>query len=212
MLFDCATRPWYQSEIDRLQRLVDRAYRYIWMKKNQGPALIQMENMGINMYGIRGLMKVDSIRRKIEKRCLERIGHVLRMPNDRMTKKITLGWLKQQPDVRKGGQTTISYWRRLVKECNLDPDNIEPVAMDRREWKAVANRRMGAIREWEIKMTEHHRLTQGPKPQRSQFRSEDHLSNICDWDGCGQQCKTVAGLKHHQRRMHRGDRKVVSLS
>ena len=35
---------------------------------------------------------VRSIQAKIEERVLRRIGHVLRMENNRLTKRITLGW------------------------------------------------------------------------------------------------------------------------
>ena len=45
-----------------------------------------------NMYSIRGTLKVVSMHMKIEKRSLQRIGHILRMDNSRLTKKITLGW------------------------------------------------------------------------------------------------------------------------
>jgi hypothetical protein len=206
LLFDCAVRPWYISELGNLQRLMDRAYRFVWMRKNAGPALIQMESQSVNMYGVRKLLGVDSIRLKVEKRCLERLGHVLRMPNDRMTKKITLGWMKQQPEKRRGGQSTISYWRHLVKECNLDSDMVERCALDRRSWKSAVNKRMKVVRSWEAKMADRHRGATGPKPQRSQFNAADHRSTVCDWDGCGKVLRSVAGLKQHQRRTHKQDR------
>ena len=37
--------------------------------------------------------QVDDLRWKIEKRVLQRIGHVLRMENDRPTKAAVFGWL-----------------------------------------------------------------------------------------------------------------------
>ncbi len=48
------------------------------------------------MQDIRNELGVKSIRFKIEKRCLllERIGHVMRMSDDRKVKAITLGWME----------------------------------------------------------------------------------------------------------------------
>ena len=44
---------------------------------------------------LREMLGVKSIAWKIEKRVLERIGHVMRMGNDRQTKAKVLGWWKE---------------------------------------------------------------------------------------------------------------------
>ena len=66
--------------------------------------------------------------------------------------------------VRKGGkenrtgkQTTIHYWRKLVREAGLDPDNVEMYARDRNKWKNQIKIRMEEIREWEEQMAGKHR-------------------------------------------------------
>ena len=51
---------------------------------------------------------------KIEKRTLERIGHVLRMKNDRIVKQITLGWEVILEDQRRHRETTIEYYRKTI--------------------------------------------------------------------------------------------------
>ena len=71
--------------------MLDEAYRYIWSKKNKGPVRIQMETEKVNMFGIRQMLGIESLRAKIE-RSLQSMGHVLRMPNNRLTKKVCLGW------------------------------------------------------------------------------------------------------------------------
>ena len=58
------------------------------------------------------------------------MGHVLRMPNDRLTKKVCLGWYRREGR-RTGKKNTIHYWRKLVREAGLDPDNVEMYARDR---------------------------------------------------------------------------------
>ena len=59
----------------------------IWSKKNKGPVIIQMETNKGNMFGVRTHLKSESLRTKIERRSLQRMGHVLRMSNDRLTKR-----------------------------------------------------------------------------------------------------------------------------
>ena len=92
MLFNCETRAWQKKEVRELQRVIDQGYRYIWMDKRGGPALKQMEGKRMNMWGVRRALGVRSMQARIEERVLRRIGHVLRMDNNRPTKQITLGW------------------------------------------------------------------------------------------------------------------------
>ena len=52
---------------------------------------------------------------KIERRVLERIGHVMRMGNDRLTKAVVLGWWEGLEGRGKMGgrkRKTVLYWRR----------------------------------------------------------------------------------------------------
>ena len=79
---------------------MDRKYRYIWSRKNK-PPLIQMQEEHKNMQDIRNVLKVKSIRWKVEKRCLERIGHVMRMEDERMVKAAVLGWMEDLEGVPK---------------------------------------------------------------------------------------------------------------
>ena len=92
MLFDCSVRIWRVGEIKRMQKVVDRAYRYIWSSKNK-PPLMQMEEERVNMVDVRRTLGVKSLRMKIEKRVLERIGHVMQMDDGRTVKAAVLGWV-----------------------------------------------------------------------------------------------------------------------
>ena len=63
---------------------------------------------------------MKSIARKIEKRVLVRIGHVMRMGNDRLTKAMVLGWWKElEGRCKVIGQKrkTVLYWKRLMNEA-----------------------------------------------------------------------------------------------
>jgi hypothetical protein len=74
LLFDCQTRTWQISELNKLQSVMDRKYRYIWSRQNK-PPLIQMQEEHKNMQDVRNELNVKSVRWKVEKRVLERLGH-----------------------------------------------------------------------------------------------------------------------------------------
>ena len=89
------------------------------------------------MFEVRRQLIVDSLTLKIEKRHLIRIGHILRMDNSRLTKQVTLGWpgTEISDQHNKARQTTIGYWRKLLKEAGSDPDTIEPLAINRKRYR-----------------------------------------------------------------------------
>ena len=96
------------------------------------------------MYGIRESLGVDSVRLKVERRALERIGHVLRMPNDRLTKRVTLGWMKAENSENAGTVRghILGYYRKLVREAGMAPENIEKEAKDRDKWRNLIQKRL----------------------------------------------------------------------
>ena len=53
------------------------------------------------MVDMRKVLGIKSIRWKIEKRVLERIGHVMRMENSRKTKAFVLGWYEGREGTNK---------------------------------------------------------------------------------------------------------------
>ena len=61
ILFDCHVRTWRVGELKRLQQLMDRAYRYVWSRKNR-PPLRQMQDEGKNMADVRKELGVTSLR------------------------------------------------------------------------------------------------------------------------------------------------------
>ena len=93
MLFDCQVQTWHLREIKTLESSVDRMFRYIWSNKRR-PPLIHMQQEGVNLQDIRSDFDIKTLRWKIEKRCLERISHIMRIEDNRMVKAVTLGWLE----------------------------------------------------------------------------------------------------------------------
>ena len=91
LLYDCQARVWYKRDVNKLQRWMDKCYRYVWSDRN-GELLRQMAERHENMTDVRQRLGIKSVEWKIERRVLERIGHVMRMENDRLTKAVVLGW------------------------------------------------------------------------------------------------------------------------
>ena len=203
LLFDCSVRTWYVKDVNNLQRWVDKCLRYLWSNKNC-PPLRQMQREHKNMQDIRNELKVKSIRWKIEKRVLERIGHIMRMENTRQTKAAVLGWLKELETMEKcpgRKRKTVLYWKKLVREAGLDWTEIEGLTEDRDRWRAIVGERMKHLEEYE--RSKGHWTTQQTVENRNIRREAEEDELVCKQEGCGRRCKSRAGLKIHTKRMHK---------
>ena len=139
LLFDCNTRVWYLREIKSMQSWIDRCYRWIW-GGGTGPPLIKMQQQGMNMYDVREKLGIKSMRLKIEKRILERIGHVMRMDDSRLVKIAVLGWFREleQWDKCPGKKRkTQLYWIKTLKDAGIDWTQMNLLAQDRKAWKGL---------------------------------------------------------------------------
>ena len=127
-----------------MQKKVDRCYRYVWSSKNQ-PPLKEMEKKRKNMWNVRKEMRVKTMRMKVEKRSLERMGHVLRLPEDRRTRQVTFGWLstlETEKKEKKKYRCTPRYWLKLTKEAGWDATRVEDEAKDRKKWRTMIRDRI----------------------------------------------------------------------
>ena len=105
------------------------------------------------MEDVRRSLGVKSIRWKVEKRILERIGHVMRMEDDRMTKAAVLGWVTelekwQKPRGRR--RKTLCYWKKLLREAGADWTNLKALTEDRKKWRKFVKERMEHLDKWEM--------------------------------------------------------------
>jgi hypothetical protein len=153
------------------------------------------------MQDVRTELGVKSIRSKIEKRCLERLGHIMRMEDDRMVKAVTLGWMEELETVDKmpgKKRKTVLFYKKLVKEAGMDYTKIGMLTADKKEWKRKVKERMKHLEKWE---KQRGNANQEEKIDRSTpVREEGELK--CEWEGCNKVCKSKAGLTVHRRRMH----------
>ena len=94
----------------------------------------------------------QSIRSKIEKQTLKRIGHIPRLPDDRPTKIAVLGWLPDLefiPAMKKKTRTTLDYWQCLIKEAGVNLTEVEGLTKDRKIWRNKIHERMRHLEKWE---------------------------------------------------------------
>ena len=196
LLFDVQVRVWETREIKKLQSCMDRMYRYIWSSKTM-PPLKQMQEEHKNMQDVRNYLKVKSVRSKIEKRVLERIGHVMRLEDDSIVKIATLGWLTDLESYAKipgKKKKTLLYWKRIVKEAGIDYTKINQLTSDRKAWRSIVKERVKHIQEWERKGG--HQV-QGERGDRNVKVESDLICSYCD-----KVCSSKAGLTVHVRRIH----------
>ena len=200
MMFNCSTRTWNASEINRMQKKADQCYRYIWSSKTK-PPLMEMEEKHMNRWNVRKELRVRSIRNKIEKRSLERLGHVLRMPEESRTKQVTFGWLSKlecTDKERKKFRCTPRYWIKLAREAGWDPLEINDFAQDRERWRGLIRERSRHIELWES--SQENGWT-GDSVTRTEQGHLDSTAKI-ECAQCGKQCVSRAGLAIHMKRMH----------
>jgi hypothetical protein len=206
LLFDCSVRTWWVADIKRLQSWVDRCYRHVWSNKRE-PPLMQMERENTNMQDVRNQLGVRSVRWKVEKRVLERIGHVMRMDDGRITKAAVLGWFGELEEWRKMGgrkRKTVLYWKKLMKEAGWDCVEVDRLASDRKGWRKMVSKRMKHLERWERQRGHKHVRARGEE------RTEDRNSEVaagnplqCKYDDCEKICKSRGGLAIHIKRMHK---------
>ena len=189
MLFDCQTRTWQQRDLKKLQTVMDRQYRYIWSRKTM-PPLMQMQQDGVNMQDIRNELGIKSLQWKVEKRVLERIGHVMRMDDSRQVKAAVLGWMEDLENYEKRPgkkRKTILYWKKLIKEAGLDVTKIDILTKDKDEWRGLVRERMRHLERWERAGG---KRTTEERGERNITRVDTEDDLIYEWEGCGRQFKS----------------------
>jgi hypothetical protein len=198
MLFDSQARTWQVRETKKVQSSLDKMYRYIWSRKIK-PPLIQMQEDSKNMQDVRNELGVKSVRLRIEKRCLERIGHIMRMEDTRMVKAVTLGWMEELESLPKmpgKKRKTLLYWKKLLKEGGIDKTRIGKLTSNRKEWKLLVKERIKHLEKWEERGGKRNQEERG---ERNQIRE---IEESLECEECGEIMRSKAGLINHIKKTH----------
>ena len=201
LLFDCGARTWYKKDIKKLQQWADKCVRYLWSRKTE-PPLREMQRKGMNMQDVRNELEIKTIAWKIEKRVWMRMGHVFRMGEERLTKAVTLGWMEELEGLEKcpgRKRKTVKYWKKIVEEAGIDWMKVGELAADRDGWRKMMEERMEHLERYE-RSKGHMRTDDETERNIRRERTDEDL--VCGWEGCGKRCKSRAGLRIHQKRMH----------
>ena len=146
-------------------------------------------------------LNIKSVRMKIEKRSLERMGHMVRMFENRMTKKVVFGWTKmteKEEGNLKRTKNTPEYWLKLTKEAGWDQISLEHHRKDRTLWRSMVKERMKHTEDWETNQ-ENGGRRETRQIQRTQYEKDE----ACICRVCGKKRKSRAGVAIHTKRMHR---------
>ena len=135
-----------------------------------------------------------SIESMVIKRQLRWVGHVIRMPENRLPKQLFYGELSQGHR-SVGGQKKRykDHLNAVLKRCNIPAAELETKASDRVGWRSSCYR---AVQQFELERTE-------AREEARQRRHEHQLRGPID-DGvqcpsCGRMCASEFGLRSHRR-------------
>ena len=184
LLYDCQARVWYKKDVRALQSWVDKCYRWVW-SGGRGQPLRRMQAQGANMTDVRGRLRIRAVECKIEKRVLERIGHVMRMGDERIAKAVVLGWYEGLEGSRKKigkKRKTVLYWRRVLSEAGVEPLEVERRTRERDGWKKIVRERVEHLDRWVAQKGHEYDWSQGEeRVSRSQKQAGGLL---CEYEGC----------------------------
>ena len=184
LLYGAETWTFYRSHLKQLERFHINCLQKIlglsWQDRLPHTHILERANC-------------TSIEALITQRQLRWVGHVIRMPDDRLPKQILYGQLKDGRR-RPGGpkKRFKNQVKSLLKKCHIPPANLETIANDRTAWKEAVGRGVAVM---EQDRTEHrNRLRQQRHDRRVAPAAEDPQL-VCPT--CGRQCKSRIGLLSH---------------
>lgn len=138
--------------------------------------------------------RLSSIEARVRATQLRWTGHVMRMPEDRLPKKVLFGELTR--GIRPVGRPKLRYKDTLKQSCMLfgvDPNRIQEEASDREKWY----HRITSV----AKALDQHRAS-----QRAEKRRKHKLALLLPHSGptysctiCGRECRSKIGLHSHMK-------------
>ena len=136
---------------------------------------------------------------------LERIGHVFRMRNERLTKAIVLGWWEEMERWEKRPEKKrkmILHWKWILRETGIDWTDVERLTGDTEGWRKIAREKADHVERWD--RLRGHRVEWGREGEKAiQMSVVRERDQVCRYEGCGKVCKNKGGLALHKKMMHR---------
>ena len=128
LLFGCETWTLRKSHIARLEKFHHTSLRKI--------ARIRWFHKTTN-YEVLRICKIGSIQSMIESAILRWTGHVTRMSNNRIPKKLLYGRLVSGRGSKGNHASYLNQLRRTLHACGIPPVNLEVLAGTRASWRTT---------------------------------------------------------------------------
>jgi exonuclease III len=126
LLYGCETWTLKKGHIKSLEKFHQTSLRRI--------ARIKWFHKRTN-YEVLSHCKIGSIQSMVESAVLRWTGHVTRMSNDRIPKKLLYGRLSAGKTSRGNHATYINQTRSILRACVIPPKNLEKLAANRPGWR-----------------------------------------------------------------------------
>ena len=191
LLYGLETAVLLEPQVHRLQSFVMRCLRSI---------------LGVSLWdgqrdtSIRKTARLHRISIMLTQRRLRLLGHIMRMSEDRLPRKL-LVCAPSQGRRSAGGQRM--RWNdqvlRDLRDCNLD-DKWKILTQDRSEWRQKVWTETGHLND--TKEAEEKTRKDEQKRRREARQTSSDLALRCTEEGCGFIALNHAGLVNHQRQTH----------
>ena len=93
---------------------------------------------------------------------------------------------------RKRKVTMLTYWHKLLREANIEPHEVERIAMDRTKWRNLVKDRMRHLEQFEKQLGHQYRRHENEEliERRSQYIIQN--DNKCKYEGYSRTFRTKA--------------------
>ena len=187
LLYGCETWTTYKHHLRRLEAFHIRSLQSIlgvtWKEKIPHTTILARTQS-------------TSIEAMLITKQLRWVGHVIRMPEDRLPKRLLYGELEiGQRSVGGQKKRYKDSLKENLKACNIVPDQLENIATDRALWRSTVNEGVSYFEE---------RRTNARVMKRAERHARLQRPPLGPGDGvpcptCGRRCASEFGLRSHQR-------------
>ena len=128
-----------------------------------------------------------SIESNLSRRQLRWVGHVIRMPDERLPKQVLYGELSEGLRSAGGQKKRFKdHLKRTLKKCEIDSGSLETNALERPNWRSICHRGVEKL-ERDRHSEMERRRNQSTPPQNEAYTCEE----------CGRVCRSRLGQRSH---------------
>ena len=148
----------------------------------------------VDMLARVGLPSIECI---IAKNQLRWVGHVRRMTEERYPRIVLYGQLSTGVRPAHGPKKRYKdHIKKTMKNFGMRPEDLEADSADRSQWRAKCYQGATVFQSSWAEMRE---LRRARRHQVRDLPHEDQAGLVCQYPGCGRQCRSRIGLHSHMR-------------